>query len=64
MNEIDEKELERLALKDGEIDPNKYAPEAAGCLRIFKIVVGLFIAVVGLLELFFDITSLLAYLMP
>lgn len=44
MDDIDDKELERLALKDGEVDPNRF--QRGNAIRWFRasivILVGLF----------------------
>ena len=49
MDDIDEKELERLAIKDGEVDPEKYSPKRKGCLVFVLGGIGLIIVALKLL---------------
>ena len=49
MDHYDEKELERHAIKDGEIDPETYSPKRKGCLVVVLGGVGLIIGALQLL---------------
>lgn len=52
MSDADDKELEQLAIENGEINPEKYSRKNAGCLFVVLGVIGFVAAVLKLLAAF------------
>lgn len=52
MNDLNEEELERQAIKNGEIDPETYSSKRKGCLVFVLGGIGLFVGALKLLGVF------------